>query len=108
MKKTLRIYRDTNGKQPYLQWLSKLKDVKAADSITARLERLVDGSYGNHRYLGNGIAELKFNMGPGYRIYFGEDGDTIVLLLCAGDKSSQKKDIKQAKLYWERYLNYDK
>jgi putative addiction module killer protein len=57
--------------------------------------------------VGEGISELRMFFGPGYRVYFGENGDDIVILLCGGDKSSQEKDIQQAKIYWQEYLSND-
>ena len=57
--------------------------------------------------MGEGISELRMFFGSGYRVYFGENGDDIVILLCGGDKSSQDKDIQQAKIYWQEYLSND-
>jgi len=65
------------------------------------------GNYGDYKPLGDGICELKFDFGPGYRIYFAEDGDVIVILLCGGDKNSQVQDIKTAKMYWQELLERD-
>ena len=62
--------------------------------------------YGDYRSLKDGVFELRLVFGPGYRVYFGEDGDTIVVLLCGGDKSSQVQDIKRAKAYWKEYLSH--
>ena len=62
-----------------------------------------DGNFGDHKGVGEGIFELRLFFGPGYRVYFAEDGDTIVLLLCGGDKSSQSRDIELAKQCWKDY-----
>jgi putative addiction module killer protein len=59
---------------------------------------------GDHKSVGKGVWEARFQFGPGYRIYFGKDGDRIILLLCAGDKGTQSKDIKKAQTYWLAYL----
>jgi len=69
-----------------------------------RLRRIEQGNYGDCKHIQNGLFELRFFFGPGYRIYFGEDGNTLVILLCGGDKSSQKKDILKAIKYWNEYL----
>jgi putative addiction module killer protein len=61
------------------------------------------GNLGNTRALGTGVSELKIDFGPGYRVYYGEDGPTIVVLLLGGDKSSQERDIEKAKAFWEDY-----
>lgn len=71
--------------------------------IRNRLRRIELGNLGNYKSLGAGIYELKFSFGPGYRIYFAEVENTVILLLAGGDKSSQSKDIKRAKIYWRGY-----
>ena len=71
--------------------------------IQKRLDRLEDGNFGDCRSVGSGVFELRFHFGAGYRIYFGEVENTIVLLLCGGDKSSQARDIERAKDYWLQY-----
>ncbi|NJL11161.1 MAG: type II toxin-antitoxin system RelE/ParE family toxin [Calothrix sp. SM1_7_51] len=102
--RTLKFYRDNSGKEPFTTWLEDLGDLKASQRIQARLFRVEQGNYGDFKALDDGVFELRCNFGPGYRIYFGEDGDTIVVILCGGDKSSQSKDIKIAKVYWQDYL----
>ena len=69
--------------------------------------RLESGHYGDCKPVGEGVIELRFFFGPGYRVYFGEDGDTIVVLLCGGDKGNQNSDIRQAQDYWKEYLSDD-
>jgi putative addiction module killer protein len=61
--------------------------------------------FGDHTPVGDGVSELRMFFGPSYRIYYGEDNETIVLLLCGGDKNTQSKDIKKAKHYWKDYKN---
>jgi len=73
-------------------------------SVDARLARVRLGLFGNAKPLGGGVGELKFDVGPGYRIYFGKDGKTIVILLHAGDKKRQSDDIETAREFWEDYL----
>jgi len=68
------------------------------------IRRLEQGNYGDCKALGNGIFELRLFFGPGYRIYFGEDGQKLVILLCGGDKSTQNQDITIVQSYWQEYL----
>lgn len=93
-----------SGKIPFEDWLSKLKDLRAKARIIHRIDRAKLGNFGNYRDLHSGIYELKENFGPGYRIYFGVDGDEIIVLLVGGDKGSQSRDIDKAKEYWTDYL----
>ncbi|MBR8828638.1 MAG: type II toxin-antitoxin system RelE/ParE family toxin [Gomphosphaeria aponina SAG 52.96 = DSM 107014] len=71
--------------------------------MKGRLDRVVAGNLGNYRSVGEGVCELRINYGPGFRIYFGQIGSIIIILLSGGDKSTQKQDIKQAKQYWKDY-----
>jgi putative addiction module killer protein len=102
--KVIKFYTDEKNVQPYIEWVESL-DKSYQARISLRMERVKDGNYGNYRNLGNGIYELKFKFGAGYRVYFGEDGNTIVLLLSGGDKSTQITDIKKAIYYWKDYIN---
>jgi putative addiction module killer protein len=102
-EKQLRIYRLQNGRTPYLEWLQNLKDIRARQKIQVRLARVRLGNFGQTRSVGEGVQELKIDYGPGYRVYFGQDGEEIIILLCGGDKSSQNDDIKEAKEYWANY-----
>lgn len=68
-----------------------------------RLDRVERGNFGSHHSVGDGVTELVIDFGPGYRIYFGQDGKDLVILLIGGDKSSQRTDIKTAKEYWRSY-----
>lgn len=96
-------YTTSEGRVPYDEWFNSLRDINAQAKIISRLNRMADGNLGDSRSVGEGVCELKINYGPGYRIYFGQIGSTIVLLLCGGDKSTQDKDIRQAKEYWINY-----
>ena len=101
--KTLEISCLASGKSPFIVWLNALRDERAAARIKARLARVRLGNLGNTRTVGDGVRELKIDCGPGYRIYFGQSGDALIILLCGGDKGSQNEDIKTAKEYWTRY-----
>ncbi len=77
-------------------WLTKLKDLRSKARIIRRLDRLAQGNPGDVRPIGKGLSELRLDVGPGYRVYYRQDGDTLILLLCGGDKSTQQKDIEKA------------
>jgi putative addiction module killer protein len=97
------IYQAKNGQQPYVDWLDNLTDAKVKAAIFARIARLRLGLFGDSHTVGDEVSELRIHIGPGYRIYYSEINNQIVILLCGGDKSSQKKDIKTAKQYLEDY-----
>lgn len=101
--KNIKIYTTSNNKQPYVEWLEKL-DQSTKDRIDARILKVAYGHFGDFKALKNNIKELRFHFGAGYRVYFAEDGNDIVLLLCGGDKNSQSRDIKKAEEYFETYL----
>jgi putative addiction module killer protein len=94
----------TNGKEPFSDWLDKLKDQSVRMRILRRIDRLALGNYGDYRYISGKLFELKLDVGSGYRVYCGEDGKQLVILLCGGDKGSQSHDIARAKVYWQEYL----
>lgn len=77
-------------------WLKKLRDVRGKARILRRLDRLAQGNPGDVRPIGKGLSELRLDVGPGYRVYYAQDGDALILLLCGGDKSTQQKDIELA------------
>ncbi len=97
-------YETPDGKVPYDIWYEAIKDVRLRDAVDNRLERVEKGLYGDCDTVGGPVLELRFK-GFGVRIYFVEIGEIIVLLLCAGDKSSQNKDIEKAHIYWNEYCN---
>ena len=78
-------------------WLKKLRDRKAVIAITNRLDRAVAGNFGDVVSVGEGVSEMRIFMGPGYRLYYTIHQDTIIIMLCGGDKATQEKDIKKAK-----------
>jgi putative addiction module killer protein len=109
MVKKIKIkYLEENGHSPFLTWMLHLKDGLAKGIILKRLNRIRQGNFGVTRSLGSGIHELKINYGPGYRLYFGYENQTVVILLMGGIKRSQFQDIYKAKDFWERYRSkYD-
>lgn len=96
------LYQNPNGTVPFTKWFDS-RDTRIQERIQARLDSVSIGNLGDHKSVGDGVWELKLNFGPGYRIYYGQVDNTIVLLLCGGDKSSQNRDIKRAKSYWTEY-----
>ena len=82
----------------FKKWMRDMKDRKARSIINARIRRLSLGNKGDTKYITDGISELRIDFGPGYRVYYIEENQTIIILLCGGDKSSQKRDIEEAKL----------
>jgi putative addiction module killer protein len=101
--KDVQLYVTEEGKSPAEDWLNGLRDRKARAAINARIGRLRLGLVGNAREVGEGVHELKVDVGQGYRIYFGNVSNVVVLLLCGGDKRTQKADIKRAKEFWLDY-----
>jgi putative addiction module killer protein len=81
----------------FANWLRALKDANAVARITARIRRLELGNLGDVKPVGEGVSELRIDYGPGYRIYYVQQGNTVVILLCGGDKRTQNKDIRTAK-----------
>jgi putative addiction module killer protein len=99
------IYKTANGKEPYVEWLESL-DRAVRARIKARLTRIQETSnLGIHEPVGDGIFELKFDFGPGYRVYFGFKTDTFLILLFGGNKKGQQRDIDKAKEYWRDHLS---
>jgi putative addiction module killer protein len=103
--KQLVVYADANGNEPFQQWLDKLRDGQSRRRILNRLQRVQQGNFGDVKPIGEGLSELRIFFGPGYRVYFGEDGGNIIIVLCGGDKDSQDRDIENAKAYWKEYKN---
>ena len=96
-------YVTADGQIPFDNWFDSIRVSKTQTIISKRLDRVRMGNLGDYRSVGGGVFELRIDYGPGYRIYFGQVGTTIVLLLCGGDKSTQIKDIRQAQKYWRDY-----
>lgn len=94
------IYSTCTGKEPYSLWENKL-DTKIKSAVKNRLDRIRLGNFGDAKIIknGGGVWELRVDKGPGYRIYFGKSGTTVVILLTGGDKGSQSRDVAKAKQY---------
>ena len=87
----------------YHQWFADLRDSKVRKLVTNRLFRLQAGHFGDCKAVGDGVHELRFFYGAGYRIYYGQDGGRLIVLLVGGDKSSQTRDIEKAKKIWQTW-----
>lgn len=99
----VRKYRGVDGVVPFDRWMSRLKDQRAKARVLIQLDRLGLGLPGDWKSVGAGIFELRIREGKGYRVYFGREGNSIVILLCGGDKSTQRRDINVARAYWDEY-----
>jgi putative addiction module killer protein len=98
----IRYYVDVGGDAPFAEWFAELEPVAGA-RITRAIARMEQGNFSNTKGVGEGVLEYKIDFGPGYRVYFGRDGDTIVILLTGGTKKRQQRDIDAAKAYWRDY-----
>ena len=107
-------YRTSSGKEPFTEWLASIRDNTTRGRIERRMDRGENGNMGDYRRLGTNLYELRLDFGPGYRIYFSifsESDSKTILILYAGDKSSQTRDIERAKEYSldakQRYEEYN-
>jgi putative addiction module killer protein len=88
-------------KDVYVEWLRRLRDVQAKVAVIRRIARIEHGNFGDCRFCRDGVWELRIDVGPGYRVYYGMAGARVVLLLCGGDKRNQDADIERAVDYWQ-------
>jgi len=88
LKKQLKVYVTEDGRKPFIEWLESLEDKTIRYRIKERLDRVALGNLGDHKFISDGVYELRLVFGSGYRIYYGNEGKEIILLLCGGDKSS--------------------
>jgi len=96
-------YRTVEGRIPYREWVESIADTALRAAIQARVRRLAFGAFSDWKTVGGGVCELRIHFGSGHRLYFGRDGQSVVILLCGGDKRSQSADIKRAQNYWKDY-----
>ena len=104
----IRHYLTVTGKDVFESWLEGLADDKAEARITARINRVAGGNFGDCKSVGDGVWELRVDYGPGYRVYYGLIGRECVLLLCGGDKRKQPADIAAAIRYFEDFKRRSK
>jgi putative addiction module killer protein len=98
----VREYIDRAGRSPYADWFDRLNALAAAKLATA-LTRLAAGNFSNVKGVGSGVFEYRIDFGPGYRVYFGKDGERLVILLGGGTKKRQQQDINAAVAHWQDY-----
>ena len=103
----VREYLAPNGESPFADWFDDL-DSQAAAKVTVALVRIGQGNLSNVKGVGSGVFEFRVNFGPGYRLYFGKDGETIVILLAGGTKTRQARDIENAQVRWQDYRDRKK
>ena len=99
---TVREFLERDGSSPFAKWFATL-DAVAAAKITTAVRRLELGNFSNVKGVGAGVFEYRIDFGPGYRIYFGKDGETLVILLGGGTKKAQDRDIAAAHARWQDY-----
>lgn len=99
----IEIYQTADGKEPFTDWLTSLKDKEARRTILIRMQRIRKGNFGDCDPVGNGVQELRIHFGPGYRVYFANIDGKLVLLLIGGSKSRQQNDIDKSKEYLKKY-----
>jgi putative addiction module killer protein len=95
-------YLDRNGRSLYAEWFDGL-NAQAAAKVAIAVTRMAQGNYSNVKSIGSGVHECRIDFGPGYRVYYGKDGDRLVILLGGGTKKRQQKDIKNAIARWQDY-----
>ena len=100
---TILEYVTAEGRIPFREWLRALRDSQARARIRVRLNRVRIGNFGDCSPVGSGVSEVRIPYGPGYRVYFGREGNRVVVLLCGGDKRSQPRDIRLAHEFWLDY-----
>jgi len=98
----VREYVDARGRVPYRDWIVRLDAVTRVRVITTAL-RMENGNFSGAKGVGSGVYELRLDFGPGYRVYFGKDGERIVILLGGGSKQRQQVDIAAAQVLWTEY-----
>ena len=97
----IRHYLTPDGKDIYSEWHAAFRNTKARIAIDRRINRVELGNFGDHKFERDGVWELRIDVGPGYRVYYALSGKQVVLLLCGGDKSTQRADLERACKHWQ-------
>jgi len=97
----LRYYADEVDHKPFIEWLETLKDRKVRQAVDRRLRRVMLGNFGDCKPVREGVWELRIDLGAGWRVYYAIESNTVVLLLCGGNKRTQSMDIEHACMYWQ-------
>ena len=108
LKRSVEAYITESGREPFSEWFDSLKDQTSKARILNRIKRLSRGGVGDCESVGEGVFELRFFFGSGFRVYFAEYKQSIYLLLCGGDKRTQVKDIQKAKEHWKDFKERNK
>ena len=103
IEKEIRFYQTVDCRIPFQEWRDSLEDQRVRHLVNERLGRLRSGSLGDYKSIEQGVLELRLFFGPGYRIYVGYVSSNLILILSAGDKDSQRQDIRKALTYWADY-----
>ena len=98
----VREYVDGDGRSPYAKWFDRL-GAQAAAKVATALVRMEQGNLSNTKSVGAGVFECRIHFGPGYRVYFGKDGDSLIILVGGGTKKRQQQDIDTAHRLWQEY-----
>ena len=98
---------EKDGHDLVCEWLMELRDKRARATVLRRMDRLASGNFGDHGSCRNGVWELRIDVGPGYRVYYGMGHQAIILLLCGDDKRKQQADIRRAVDYWKKIQRGD-
>ena len=98
----IREFIDVDGRTPLAKWFDRL-DARAAAKVATALVRMEQGNLSNVKGVGSGVFECRIDSGPDYRVYFGKDGDTLIVLLGGGTKRRQQQDIETARMLWREY-----
>lgn len=107
----IRHYVTPNGKDVYLEWLRHLRDITAKKAIARRMNRIEQGNFGDQKFCRDGVWELRIHAGAGYRVYYAVVGQTVILLLCGGDKQAQDADLDCACKYlqdWQGRTDHER
>jgi hypothetical protein len=98
---TIRHYLTEDERDPFQEWLKRLRDPVAKVQVVKRVNRMEAGNFGDHKFCRDGVWELRIDQGAGYRVYYARTNNRVVLLMCGGDKGSQDADIERAIGYWK-------
>ncbi|WP_092154996.1 type II toxin-antitoxin system RelE/ParE family toxin [Desulfovibrio legallii] len=97
-------YTTEDGTDPYQKWVDALRDNRARIAVLRRIDRAAMGNFGDHKACRDGVSEMRIDVGQGYRVYYFQHGQTLVVLLCGGDKRTQDADISKAVAYRADFL----
>jgi putative addiction module killer protein len=97
-------YTTEDGTDPYQKWVDTVRDNRAKIAVLRRIDRATLGNFGDHKACRDGVSEMRVDVGPGYRVYYFQHGQTLVVLLCGGDKRTQDADINKAVSYRADFL----